>query len=54
MTLSQSGWRRLGHRLMGALLVVAVCGCASVKVTTDYDPSASFTAYKSFAWLPSR
>ena len=52
MTLSQSGWMRLGHRLIGALLMVTVYGCASVKVTTDYDPSASFSAYKSYAWLP--
>jgi hypothetical protein len=52
MTLSQSGWRLLGHWLMGALLAAVLCGCASVKVTTDYDPSASFSAYKSYAWLP--
>ena len=43
---------RLGHRLIGTLCVVALWGCPTVRVSTDYDPSLSFSHYKSYAWLP--
>jgi hypothetical protein len=37
-----------------ALLVatVAVGGCSTVKVQTDYDPGADFARLQSYAWLP--
>ncbi|KXO13518.1 putative lipoprotein [Moritella sp. JT01] len=35
-----------------ALLSLAVTACSTVKVSTDYDQSADFTALKGFNWLP--
>ncbi len=35
--------------LLGA--VAFVSGCASTPVLTDFDPSQSFTDYRSFAWM---
>jgi hypothetical protein len=34
-----------------ALLALALAGCSSVRVTTDYDPQADFSALHSYAWL---
>ena len=35
-----------------SLLVIAVfTGCASMKVDSDYDSTASFDAYQTFAWM---
>lgn len=35
-----------------ALFSLLLAACSSVKVSTDYDQSADFTALKNFAWLP--
>ncbi len=31
--------------------LVALAGCSSVSVTSDYDPSANFTGLKSYQWV---
>ena len=34
-------------------LVVAVSGCASMKIQTDYDPAfTSFSGYRTYRWMP--
>jgi hypothetical protein len=33
------------------LLLLAVTGCSSVSVTSDYDPSVSFTGLKTYQWI---
>ena len=35
-----------------ATLAVLLAGCSSFKVTDDYDPSADFAQFGSYAWLP--
>jgi hypothetical protein len=35
-----------------ALLSLVLSACSTVKVSTDYDQSADFTALKGFNWLP--
>ena len=40
------------HRLTVMLLSTTIAACSSVKVATDYDPDASFSSYKTYAWLP--
>ena len=32
-------------------LNLALSGCASIEVSTDYDPEADFTRYQTFAWM---
>jgi Domain of unknown function (DUF4136) len=32
--------------------VVILCGCSTVSVTTDYDPTASFASYRTYALEP--
>lgn len=32
-------------------LAAALAGCASLKVSTEYDPTAPYPSYKSYAWL---
>jgi hypothetical protein len=39
------------NAVAGALLALALAGCASVRVDTDYDPQADFSALHSYAWL---
>jgi hypothetical protein len=34
------------------LAVLALAGCSTMTVSTDYDRSASFTAYKTFDFIP--
>ncbi len=34
------------------LLAATLVACETLNVETDYDPSASFPAYKTFAWFP--
>ena len=34
------------------LLLVALGGCSSIEVSNDYDASASFAAYRTYAWVP--
>ncbi len=40
------------QRVMGPLLLVAMSGCSTLEITSDFDPSAKFGAYKTFAWEP--
>jgi len=44
-----AGMRCLAYAGVAVLLWAA--GCHSVRVQTDYDPSASFSEMKAFAWL---
>ncbi|MCP4003381.1 MAG: DUF4136 domain-containing protein [bacterium] len=37
---------------LALLLVSALAACASVRVSTDFDPEIDFAAYRTFAWLP--
>lgn len=32
-------------------LVVAVSGCASMQIQTDYDPAANFSGYRTYSWM---
>jgi hypothetical protein len=41
------GWLA-GLLITGSLLT----GCASVRVSSDYDRGASFSSYRTYAWLP--
>lgn len=34
-------------------LITAFCSCATTQVSQDYDSSANFSTYKTFAWLES-
>jgi len=38
-------------RLLPLAWIAAAGGCASVRVSTEVDPSASFAAYRSFDWV---
>jgi len=44
-----AAWLRPGLSLLA--LVLALAGCTTLRVSTDYDRSASFAGYHSFAWL---
>jgi hypothetical protein len=35
-------------------LITAFCSCATTQVSQDYDSSANFSTYKTFAWLESQ
>jgi hypothetical protein len=39
------------NAVVAALLALALAGCSSVRVDTDYDPQADFSALHSYAWL---
>jgi hypothetical protein len=32
--------------------LLALFGCSTTKTSSDYDPSANFTSYKTYGWLP--
>ena len=36
---------------LAAVALVAVGGCSSISVQTNYDPGADFTKYKTYSWL---
>jgi hypothetical protein len=36
---------------LAALLTLALAGCSSIRIDTDYDPQADFSALRSYAWL---
>lgn len=44
----------LSTRLMCvfSLTFVAALGCSTVRVMSDYDPETDFSAYRTYAWLP--
>lgn len=39
------------HAIGAALLALALADCSSVRIDTDYDPNADFSALRSYAWL---
>jgi hypothetical protein len=39
-------------RLSIVVLAAALAGCSSVKIKTEYDASAPFKQYRTYAWLP--
>jgi hypothetical protein len=39
-------------RLSILVLAAALAGCSSLKVNTEYDPSAPYASYKTYAWNP--
>ena len=43
---------QLIQRVLGLLLLVAMTGCSTLEITSDADPSANFSKYKTFAWEP--
>ncbi len=42
----------LVKRLLGTLLVAVLGGCATMEISHDYDPAASFSDLKSYDWMP--
>ena len=40
------------RRLAGMFLILAVSGCSSMTVNSDYDPAQSFRGLKTYAWIP--
>lgn len=44
----------LPSRLAGALLVLGLASCTSVKTSTNYDPNSvqALDSYRTYAWLP--
>jgi hypothetical protein len=40
-----------GFGLIGALLIIALCGCETLRVSTDYDHEVDFSGYRTFSWL---
>jgi len=50
---ARAAYRRAGAGLFAAALAAAaLAACESMRVASDYDRSASFAGYHSFAWLP--
>src|SRR3989304_1033935 len=43
---------RLIERLFGGLLIGMLCSCATMQITSAYDPAAHFSGLKTFAWTP--
>jgi len=39
--------------ILGAILIVALAGCATVSVNYDYDQNAAFGNFRTYAWLGS-
>jgi hypothetical protein len=37
--------------LLAVLMLIGICGCASISVTTDYDQEIDFAQYKTFDWI---
>ncbi len=44
----------LSSRLAGAVLVLGLASCTSVKTSTNYDPNSvqALDSYRTYAWLP--
>ncbi len=38
-------------RISFVVLAAALAGCSSLKVNTEYDPTAPYASYKTYAWL---
>jgi hypothetical protein len=39
-------------RFLTVILVVALGGCTTMEISTDYDPSADFSRLRTYDWLP--
>jgi hypothetical protein len=39
------------RRLAPALLAVALAGCSTMEINTDFDPKADFSGLKTYAWI---
>ena len=39
------------QRLLGIVLIAALGGCSTMTVTSDTDPSASFTGFRTYEWM---
>jgi hypothetical protein len=37
---------------VGLFLAAALCGCSSITVSYDYDPTAKLAAYRTYDWMP--
>jgi hypothetical protein len=44
----------LAGRFLVLLLAAALGGCSTLEVQTDYDPTADFSGFKTWAWVPGR
>ncbi|MCY1082165.1 DUF4136 domain-containing protein [Archangium lansingense] len=46
----------LPSRLAGALLVLGLASCTTIKTNTNYDPNAvqQVSAYRTYSWLPAK
>lgn len=40
------------RKLTGILLLAVLCGCNTMHISSDYDPSTDFSKFRSFAWAP--
>jgi hypothetical protein len=43
---------RVLKRLLAILLAATLGGCASMEINSDYDPVASFSGLRTYAWMP--
>jgi len=43
---------QLIQRVMGLMLLVAMSGCSTLEITSDFDPAANFSSFKTFGWEP--
>jgi hypothetical protein len=43
---------RAARQLLLPLLLLSALACATVRVSSDHDPTANFAAYRSYAWIP--
>lgn len=43
---------RSAFALLAALALCTALACSTLRVSSDYDPSADFSGYRSYAWLP--
>lgn len=42
--------RRLSLGALTVAILIAIAGCASIRVTTSHDPAAPLVAYRTYAW----
>lgn len=52
MRRASGNWRGTGVRLIAAMAMAIMAGCRSIQVQSDYDPTVSFGAIDTYAWLP--
>jgi hypothetical protein len=44
---------KLKKEMLGPILGIFLAGCASIKVASDYDPSANFSGLETYDWVSS-